>query len=525
MLETPTSAKQRALIWDRCAHDQKFRQRVIAQCKEDSVFFINAFIWSFDPRPDAVVAETPFILYPFQVDLIRKLDAAVAGLDDLLIEKSRDMGGTWTIIAWAVHGWLFRPGWQGLLGSRKEKLVDDRTIDSHFGKIDFILRHLPGWFLRDVLPGFREDKHRQKLKLVNPSKVYPGCYGNALKGESSNEEFGRAGRQTFIFFDEAAFFKAFSDAWRAAAQTTRTRIGLSTPRGMNAWGRLIHRPENQHRRVTLHWRLHPLHDDAWYARECKRLVLAEDIAQELDLNYQRSTRGLVYPQWEQCEFGVYDYNPKHRLFCSWDFGLDGTALIWWQRDPVSGQVTMLDAYEAENRPLSWFIPFVKGELPEDPKQAREYTPDELAKITVHSTWGLAIHYGDPSVNQRNVKDGKSPADLLKEYGIFVFSNAAANDFKSRRRVTLEGLRTLRVNLPGEGAPVGCEIVDDAMRLAKFQERDEDSQSSNEPNPVHDGTSHLRSSVEFFYVNLPPHSSFKRPDSTRSTRVYDHFLKR
>lgn len=519
-LETPWTARERSLIHERCVADPRYREAVIQRAAEDRIFFCNLFLFTFDPRPSASQPQLPFILYDFQAAYVRRCEQAIRDQDDLLTEKSRAMGWTWLMLGPLVlWDWLFTPGCQILIGSRKEDLVDNRTLDSHFGKLEYMIAQLPGWFARAVLPGFEMAKHRQRLKLINPNLRDPARRGNSIRGESANAQFARSGRYTYVIFDEAAFWEYFQAAWRAAGMTTKTRLAGSTPNGLNAYGKLIQAPENQSRRVTLHWRLHPKYDDAWYEAECRRLVSPEDIAQELDISYTRSVHGRVYPSWDTCQFGAYRYEPTWFTYCSWDAGLDTVALIWWQRDPVSGQVRMLDCYHNRQQPIDFYVPFVTGELPANSPYLRSYTSDELAKITVHAGWSKAIHFGDPSLEQRDVGSGKSPADVLREHGIYVLVSKQ-NDFKTRKRVTDLGLIGLQVNCPEDGGPVGCETVDEAMRLARYRERNPDAQYTSDVSlPVHDASSHFRTAVEYFFMNLPPRRRAGRPQSYVATDAY------
>ena len=65
-----------------------------------------------------------------------------------LVEKSRDMGATWTTVAFSVWLWLFRPGSAIGFGSRKELLVDRLgDMDSIFEKIRYTIKMLPGFLL------------------------------------------------------------------------------------------------------------------------------------------------------------------------------------------------------------------------------------------------------------------------------------------------------------------------------------------------------------------------------------------
>lgn len=487
--DTPPTLRERAAIHEACRHDARLRERVRQRCAENPAWFINFACWTFDPRPDAPAPHLPFILYPFQEELIEWLNDRVARQEDGLIDKSRDMGVTWTILAWILHGWLFRPGFVALIGSAKEQLVDNRTVSSLFGRIDYMLDRLPGW----LLPvGFNPKRHRQKLKLVNPEN------GNVIEGDSATGDFGRQRRATVIFCDEAAFWPNFSETWAAISESTRTRIACSTPFFMNAFGQMVHSGKYPH--LRLHWTLHPKKDQAWYERQKQRMS-AEDLAREVDISYSGSDEGKVYPTWANVPKGIYPRNPEWPLYVSWDFGLDETAIIWWQRDPVTGDVQMIDCYSNRNKPIDFYVPFVTGAMP--PESKYQYTEREKAKIALHATWGLPIHFGDPSVVQRSAAQGISVADVLRQFGIHVVTNFKARDFRTRKVATELGLRNLAVHIDPEGI-ADCTPVDEAMTLAHYPRRNQDAQFVSDVTlPVHDGTSHYRSAVEYFFVNLPP----------------------
>ena len=293
----PPTLRERLGVQHACDRDPAYREAVRQRCAEDVAFFISCFCYTFDPRPDVEMHDLPFILYDFQVDTLRWLNERVLRLEDGIIEKSRDMGVSWVMLAYLLHGWLFQPGFQALIGSRKEDLVDNGTLDSHFGKLEYLVEKLPGWLVPN---GFRMDAHRQKLKLRNPVN------GNVIIGESANAQFSRQGRYFIVLFDEAAFWDDLESSWRAAGQATRCRIAVSTPNGMNAFGRLrfaqLEDGAPMYPALTLHVKQHPRKGQEWLERERKRMS-AEDFAQEIDISYQRSVRGVVYPRSEERRVG------------------------------------------------------------------------------------------------------------------------------------------------------------------------------------------------------------------------------
>ena len=76
-------------------------------CSRDILYWINTFVWTFDPRkPNPKI---PFITYEYQDEAFLAMDEALPGAGgefkghDVIIEKSRDMGASWiclTLFAW-----------------------------------------------------------------------------------------------------------------------------------------------------------------------------------------------------------------------------------------------------------------------------------------------------------------------------------------------------------------------------------------------------------------------------------------
>lgn len=246
--------------------------------------------WTYDPRPEAAPHHHPFILYDFQEQYLMDLEAAYKCGEDVLTEKSRDMGATWIVLSLIVWHWLFDNSFNALVGSRKEDYVDNREVDSLFGKMDYLIKKLPGW-MKPL--GWEENKHRNYMRLSNPEN------GNAIQGESSNADFSRAGRYSLIFMDEFVFWPFAGAAWTATADSAPTRFVVSTSHGKNNKFAQLRWPEEPNSEkikiISLHWKLHPKKDEEWYAREKERRT-QRDIAQELDLNYEASGNEKVFPE-------------------------------------------------------------------------------------------------------------------------------------------------------------------------------------------------------------------------------------
>ena len=226
------------------------------------------------------------VTYKFQDEAISTINNSI-GVSDLVISKSRDMGASWMLVGVFLWRWMFRDGQSFLLVSRNEDYVDKAgNPKSLYWKIDFIMKHLPGW----MLPSFS----RSKLRLSNNAN------GSTIDGESTTGDVARGDRRTAIGLDEFAAFD--TDAgYRALAATrdaTNSRIFNSTPNGTsNAFHSVAQNEEIP--QLRLHWMLHPkkakgLYYEGekarspWYDKEVKRCGSPVEVAQELDISFGAS---------------------------------------------------------------------------------------------------------------------------------------------------------------------------------------------------------------------------------------------
>ena len=236
---------------DKCETDKDLERDVWQKCATDIMFWIDLFCWTKDPRVDPDVL--PFIAYDaFQKDSILEIQSAIDNQHDLLAEKSRDMGASWMVLYVLQHKWLFEDGSDFRIGSRKEEFVDQTgDIDTLFEKLRFNLERQPK-FLMPI--GFNWQKHSGHMRLINPFN------GNAIIGESANEDFGSGGRRKAILLDEYSKWdqKIAKACWTSTADVSKCRIPISTPKGSgNKFAILAKGTKEKIRKLTLHWTLHP----------------------------------------------------------------------------------------------------------------------------------------------------------------------------------------------------------------------------------------------------------------------------
>lgn len=252
----------------------------MAACAVDVVLWVNDWVWTSDPRQPC--SEIPFDLFPLQEKYLYWRDDLFARRKRGIVEKSRDMGLTWLNAAWQTHKWLFRKGFKGTFGSRKQELVDKvDNPDSIFEKIRFILRMLPV----EMLPaGYSEKTHATTLKIINPAN------GSTITGEGG-DNMGRGGRSSVYDVDEAAFIERPHKVEKAISQNSDCIIETSTPNGN---GNPFYQKRNKAAFAvfTFHWKDDPRKGPEWY-EEQKATLDEVTVAQEIDIDYAASIEGVI----------------------------------------------------------------------------------------------------------------------------------------------------------------------------------------------------------------------------------------
>ena len=233
----PTANLQwRAELLEAAEEDEELQDDLFTAASQSLLFFVNAFGFTLrvfesgEGNKQAQHQHLPYVTWPIQDRHLLKIEHAIDEGEELLTDKSRDMGATWDHIAVYCHRFLFRDYESHLLMSRKEDAVDQLdgrpanypygTLSAPgtlFGKIDYFLSRLPEWMLPKMT--------RKKLHLVN-------LENNArLDGESSNATAGSSDRRTSIFLDEMAKMAEGESIKRSTRDVTACRLPCSTPNG------------------------------------------------------------------------------------------------------------------------------------------------------------------------------------------------------------------------------------------------------------------------------------------------------
>lgn len=222
----------RKKILDAARYDRDVQRRLRVRCKDDALFFINTFVYQFNPSFRGIAAVHPFITFPVQERVLnarpethkmyRPFDRGVFWCIEndktMACEKSRWQGASWLFLIAQDWHCTFHEFVQTLNISRNEDAVDDGTKDSLFWKVRYMHERLPVWLTGEI-----ED-----------SKLYFHYHltDSEMTGQASTAKSGVGGRATEIFVDEYPETPAAQELREKTALTANSRFFNGTHKGV-----------------------------------------------------------------------------------------------------------------------------------------------------------------------------------------------------------------------------------------------------------------------------------------------------
>ncbi len=498
-----------------------------AMCKYDIQFGIESCLFIYEPRVRPELRDMPYMLRGIQYKYVDIVKNHIDNGKPLLTEKTRDMGVTWINCAILMHYWLFENKFAAIVSSITEDKIDKTdNPDCLFWKIEYILEslkiHVP-WMIPAT---YNDKKHRSHMHIFNPMN------GSFIRGEIMGPHLGRSARGKVLLLDEFAEAKDPAASWTACSMTAPCKLVVFTPKGMNFAGRLANPSPGTPRlidKVRLHWmqdetkNAFTIYDNAtgdilltgngvpkpadvsalpptasrpfyhWYEEACKILLYDPvSINQELDIGYEGSLTGQMYPQIQFSKDANVVRDIRFPLYCSLDFGVsDYCAIVWAQWNFEDNRFEWLDCFQSSGKRIQWYIPFILGEdyiaLGDEEGGYHEH---ELEIIRRHNEYcgTYAGFFGDPAGRQRNPVTNTSVISALADFGIIVKFNIKANGYEARRTELANVL--LRSTFDGKL----CHKLREAITYSKMEDK-----SDIRNKPVHDEFSHFRTAAEFLAV--------------------------
>lgn len=511
--------EERAFIVKKAVDDPLYQEKVLVLCERDPAWWVNHFAWTYDDR---FGQDEPLILYPFQQEkfvepYLQMVTTNGRARWTRVGCKSRGVGATWVALALRTHSFLFRPAWSTLLGAVHRDDVDDggqaATHESLFGKVRYLISHLPRW-MRDRLLGplFAREDFNKRYLLQNPLKPR-----NIIAGKQLGGMFGRGHRYSEALGDEIAWAEEMEAADTSLKQTTNRFDAFSTPQGKHTFHyQLFSGALPGVQTYYVHWSEHPELDLDWY-NEQRQHMTEEQVAQELDCSFEASAGGrvlkevnldthftLAEPDLGREELlqregrpllGAYD--PGLPVTVVIDPGIaDPMAVLWAQWDAQRGEGRVIDFVQTQDRTIDWLVPFVLGRTPEATHRGlpwpHVYGPQEERIIRRHALWTppTAV-YGDHYGTARSQATGLSAYDDLVPYGIFVYPVRIDDDLQAIAHLELL-MRyfhfAARLIEQRNGPPETCPTMGEVVTQWRFPRR-QPGDNRLVTKPVHDRFCH------------------------------------
>lgn len=501
---------------------KEYQQLELSLCASDPARWIA--LWLYIEEPRLLKNELPiksFVPFAFQVELAQWFAEKTAQPEayDGFVSKSRGLGASWIFAAMATWAWLFKP-WRGILISRKEDLVDKKgDLNSLFGKIDFILEHLPEWMLPE---GYDPNRHRMKNFLNHPTGYA------AIVGEATTAKSTRGGRATYIIYDETAFIPEFTTVFGTGSGTSNHRWCVSSEsfEEGSSWWDMWHIAQERDPGCVkeLNWQLNPYFDEYWYTEEKGRW---EADPAGFMREYERdpfSGGTWIYPTIRTIKtFSPNHYNPNEILLVGIDPGrADDTAIVFMQFEGTDEPrlARFIDSYSNNYLTAEYYAHILTGIEPEPGDPMYNVNFDNYA-LNVIMPWmrqmpwsGKMRVFCDPAGGAKSITDGLSFTDRITLHSKKIRTQAQLKhpgDYKSDRLVGIvplyeelfttgrqhkvrhDALRKLLMNAEFADQP-GAKRLKRALEEYRFSEPG--SKSTSEPAPLHDIHSHLASAAEY-----------------------------
>ncbi len=232
--------------------DPVMRAQVKEACRQDIFFYVNSFVWQFNP--DNLEHEVePFICYDFQADAIREIFSCIEDQEDARWPKSRKMGASW--VALIALDWLCMFHKNKMVGvmSRDADSVDQSgDPNSLFWKIDFMHKNLPNWLKGKIT------KHKMRYTFEST--------GSFIVGEANTSSAFVSGRATILMIDEFGKFKNGTETFELTSDVAHCRLFIFTHEHQNgmAYDLCFDPKYKGMREIKTHWSQHPVCNKGLY---------------------------------------------------------------------------------------------------------------------------------------------------------------------------------------------------------------------------------------------------------------------
>jgi hypothetical protein len=232
----------RSLTWE---------EKEILACAADFEYWVRRYVKIYDAE---AMDWIPFDLWPEQV----KVAQMIEDNQQSLFLKARQLGLTWLVLAFILHGMLFRPIFVALIFSKRE---DEALYLLGEERLKGMYKKLPEWM-------------QARAITVDAAKHIRLSNGSSVRAFPSNA--GDSYTATFAFIDEADLVPDLKQLLGRVKPTIDaggkivmvSRVDKSKPQSIF---KQIYRAAKQHLNewatMFLSWRVHPGRTQEWYDKQ------------------------------------------------------------------------------------------------------------------------------------------------------------------------------------------------------------------------------------------------------------------
>lgn len=201
--------------------------------------------------------------------------------------------------------------------------------------------------------------------------------------------------------------------------------------------------------ISLLWHDHPEMTQEWYEGEKARLP-EDELAREIDINYSKSARGIVFKEFKDAHImrGKFKPNPYRPIIRFLDYGKT-CAGLFSQKDGFGG--------------IDFFHEIVLINESDPTNKLGRSVQSASAEMTCD---GFNDHDDPAGANDNYVNENETSFKIVQKYGIFPTHNVQGAD-NARRRNRVELSKHMLSQFP-EGKPLirvweNCKYLIDALQ--------------------------------------------------------------
>lgn len=200
-------------------------------------------------------------------------------------------------------------------------------------------------------------------------------------------------------------------------------------------------------------------------RSARQSMTTDEYAQEYECSFEASVKGAIYAREitkarEDGRITRCPYDPALNVDTDWDLGVGDSTAIWFSQSLYSGEVRLIDYYEATGHGLAHY-----------------------KQVLNEKGYTYGLHWAPHDIQVREYSSGHSRLDAARTLGLYFQVSPKVNTLE-------DGIHAARMLLPrcwfdAEKVAKGVE----ALQHYRWKPADAVANPTGKPLPVHDWSSH------------------------------------